>query len=265
MRRPLVLGALILGAALVACEPPAARDDLALARQAALERNWPLAERLLERYLHDGRDADKRFEAWQLLLTALNAGRSESRLSLDYLEIMLEEFSEDDARAAVILEMIGSTSERLRRWPRAEEAWSAYVGVAGLEPENLARGLRRLAATQFVQRKFQASEDSLEQCLAQGGQDEARAPCLLDLAHLLMAQERWQELTGLCRQILDSGAGPEEKGMAGYMLADGLEQLGKFSEALQQFEASEDIYPNPEVIQIRIAHLRAKMKGHSGK
>ena len=43
-------------------------DDLSAARTAVSLRNWSLAERLLERYLHEARDADLRWEAWQQLL-----------------------------------------------------------------------------------------------------------------------------------------------------------------------------------------------------
>ena len=42
-------------------------------------RDWSLAERLLERYLREARDADLRWEAWQQLLVVLNAAGQEPR------------------------------------------------------------------------------------------------------------------------------------------------------------------------------------------
>ena len=39
-------------------------DDLSAARTAVSLRDWSLAERLLERYLREARDADSRWEAW---------------------------------------------------------------------------------------------------------------------------------------------------------------------------------------------------------
>ncbi|MDE7064304.1 MAG: hypothetical protein K2O70_02390, partial [Desulfovibrionaceae bacterium] len=47
---------------------PLVADDLEEARVAAQERNWTLAERLLQRYLRSEQEPDKRWEAWRRLL-----------------------------------------------------------------------------------------------------------------------------------------------------------------------------------------------------
>lgn len=262
MRNIALAGAcIVLAAQLGACDGvPLFTSDLDMARSAILERNWPLAERLLERYLHDEHNPEKRFEAWQMLLNVLDSVRPENRASLDYLEAMLEEFSDDDGKSARILEKLGMINERMRRFREAENAWSTYVGLAGLDDSSMVRGFRHLAAMQLAQRKFQASEDSLEQCVALDIPEGVRLVCLLDMADLFMALERWQEMAGICRQVLDSNPADAERGLAGFMLGDALEQLGRKDEALAQFEEVIDIYPNPEVIRNRIAHLRAKMK-----
>lgn len=234
--------------------------DLERARTAMHERNWPLAERLLERYLHDGKDPAQRFEAWLALLDVLNATRPQNRATIDQLEAMLDEFSDDDERSAIILERLGATNERMRRFREAERAWSAYVGLSGLGPERMVDGFSRLAAAQLAQRKFQASEDSLEQCLALGISEAWRMPCMLRMGDLFISQERWPEAELICRQILDSDPGDNERAQAGFMLGDALGQLGRNGEALAEFEEIEAIYPNPEVIKKRIAHLRAKIK-----
>jgi hypothetical protein len=78
-------------------------DDLSAARTAVSLRDWSLAERLLERYLREARDADLRWEAWQQLLVVLNAAGQEPRTTLEYLETMLAEFADNDARSAVIV------------------------------------------------------------------------------------------------------------------------------------------------------------------
>ena len=249
---------------LVGCDGPALKgDDLSQAREAVSQRQWSLAERLLERYLResqDSQDADKRWEAWQQLLVVVNAAGQEPRASLEYLETMQEEYLDDDVRSAVILKRMAEVYEGLHRYGRAVDMWSAYIGLGGLSPQQVLEGYRRLAAMQFSLRRFDAGEDTLQQCLALPLPDHDKIMCMYDLADQNMARERWQEVSGLSQQILDSDPDQNVRGLAGYLLADALEQLGKNGEALKQFELARDAYPNPSVIDNRIAHLRKKLK-----
>ena len=254
--------ALVLWACLaVGCEQNALlADDLSAARTAVAERNWPLAERLLERCLREEQSPDKRWEAWQQLLTVVNSANPEARTTLDYLEAMLAEYADDDARVKLVLERMGRLNESLRRYERAADAWSAYIGLAGLTPRETVEGYRHLASVQFSQRRFEAGEETLQQCLALPLRDHDKMMCMYDLADQNMARERWQEVADLCQQILDSGPDKELRGLSGYLLGDALEQLGKGAEALKQFELARDEYPNPSVMDNRIAHLRNKLK-----
>ena len=249
---------------LVGCDGPALKgDDLSQAREAVSQRQWSLAERLLERYLResqDSQDADSRWEAWQQLLVVVNAAGQEPRASLEYLETMQEEYLDDDARSAIILKRMAEVYEGLHRYGRAVDMWSAYIGLGGLSPQQVLEGHRRLAAMQFSLRRFDAGEDTLQQCLALPLPDHDKIMCMYDLADQNMARERWQEVSGLSQQILDSDPDQNVRGLAGYLLADALEQLGKNGEALKQFELARDAYPNPSVIDNRIAHLRKKLK-----
>ncbi|OXS28023.1 MAG: hypothetical protein BCS36_01460 [Desulfovibrio sp. MES5] len=249
---------------LVGCDSPALKgDDLSQAREAVSQRQWSLAERLLERYLResqDSQDADSRWEAWQQLLVVVNAAGQEPRASLEYLETMQEEYLDDDARSAVILQRMAEVYEGLHRYERAVDMWNAYIGLGGLSAQQVLEGYRRLAAMQFSLRRFDAGEDTLQQCLALPLADHDKIMCMYDLADQNMARERWQEVSDLSQQILDSDPDQNVRGLAGYLLADALEQLGKNSEALKQFELARDAYPNPSVIDNRIAHLRKKLK-----
>ncbi len=249
---------------LVGCDGPALKgDDLSQAREAVSQRQWSLAERLLERYLResqDSQDADSRWEAWQQLLVVVNAAGQEPRASLEYLETMQEEYLDDDARSAIILKRMAEVYEGLHRYGRAVDMWSAYIGLGGLSAQQVLEGHRRLAAMQFSLRRFDAGEDTLQQCLALPLPDHDKIMCMYDLADQNMARERWQEVSGLSQQILDSDPDQNVRGLAGYLLADALEQLGRNGEALKQFELARDAYPNPSVIDNRIAHLRKKLK-----
>lgn len=235
-------------------------DDLEAARTAVSKRDWPLAERLLERYLREEQNPDKRWEAWQQLLEVINFSNVQPRASLEYLEAMSEEFADNDARNKVILKHTGELSENLRHYERAADAWSAYIGLAGLSAAETVEAYRHLARMQFSLRRFEAGEEALQQCLALPLPDHDKIMCMYDLADQNMARERWQEVADLSQQILDSEPDKQVRGLAGYLLADALEQLGQKKEALKQFELARDDYPNSAVIDNRIAHLRKKLK-----
>lgn len=230
-------------------------DDLQAARTAIAERQWSRAERLLGRYLRDERNPDLRWQAWNALLTVLEAG-GDPRTNLDYLDAMLEEFADDDARSREILLRIGRLNERLRRYDRAADTWIAYLNVAGLPPEESLYGYRRLGAMLFHLRRFEAAEEALQQCLALPLPDEAKSMCTYDLADQYLARGSWNEAADLARQIVDDEPQGELRALAGFVLGDALEQLGRNDEALKQFEAIRDLYPNPGVIDNRIVYLK---------
>ncbi|MDR2745421.1 MAG: tetratricopeptide repeat protein [Desulfovibrio sp.] len=247
---------------LLGCEraPVAEDDDVALARAAVAQRDWQLAERLLRRSLRTEQDPDRRWEVWNMLLTSVNAEDGEPRASLEYLEVMLEEFSENEARIKIILERMGRCAEMLRRFSRAADIWSAYIGLTGLEPEEIVAGYRHLAQAHFSRRQFEAGEEVLQQCLSLSLTDHDKILCMYDIADQNMARQRWQEVAGISQQILDSNPDGKMRGLASYLLADALEQLGRGKEALEQFEQARADYPNSAVIDNRIAFLRKKIK-----
>jgi tetratricopeptide (TPR) repeat protein len=203
-------------------------------------------------------DVDRRWEAWSMLLTCINAEGDESLVSLEYLEVMLEEFSENEVRAREILERMGRCAVMLRRFARAADIWSSYIGLVGLEPEKLVDGYRQLAQAHFNRRQFEAGEEVLQQCLSLALSDHGKILCMYDIADQNMARQRWQEVADISQQMLDSNPDEELRGLIIYLLADSLEQLGRFGDALEQFEQARLEYPNPAVIDNRIAYLRKK-------
>lgn len=231
-------------------------DDLSLARRAYLERKLSMAERLAERYLRSEKDPEKRWEAWELMLKAINADVSEPRASLEWLEAMRLEYENDDEKMAAILSQIGKYNGDLKNYARSAEAWNAYLELGELMNEAKVEGFRNLAAMQIGQRHFEAAEETLRQCMGLPFPEHEKIYCTLDLADLNMARERWREVDDLCQQILDAEPNPETLGIASYLRGDALEQLGRKDEAIRQFEAALDTYPNKLVIENRLKHLQ---------
>lgn len=238
-------------------------DDLSEARSAVSAHEWTRAERLLERFLREAEDPDKRWEAWQLLLTVANGTGVTARVQLDYLDTMLEEFADSDARCKDILWRMGQLMERQRRHERAVDIWSAYLDLDGLGAQDSVEGYRHLAAMNFRLHRYEAAEDALQQCLALPVAEAAKLDCMYDLADQNAARERWQEAADLSQQILDSEPGERLRALTLFLLGDALEQLGRPEEALAQFELCRESYPNADVVENRIAYLKKKMKNPS--
>lgn len=260
MNRACALLFIFVAALLVAaCERSVfERDDLTLARTAYMERNLPLAERLLERFLRENQDSAERWQAWKLLLQSLNADRIHARASLDCLDAMMVEYEDDPEKMAEILPQIGNYNKQLRHFEAAADAWSEYLELPGLDVGRRINGYRQLANMQFAQRHYEAAEDSLQQCLALPASDQEKISCMMDLADGCMLRDRWDEVADLSRQILESDPDAEIRGKAGFLLADALEQLGRPEEALATFEQASEYYPNPLVIENRIENLKKK-------
>jgi tetratricopeptide (TPR) repeat protein len=196
-----------------------------------------------------------------MLLASVNAEVEEPQTSLEYLEVMLEEFSESEGRSKTILERMGRYAEILRRFSRAADIWNSYVELEDIEPAELVDGYRRLAQTHFNRRHFEAGDETLHQCLALSLPERDKNLCLYDLADQNMTRQRWQEVTDLCLQMLDNNNFNKElRGLATYLLADALEQLGRGKDALARFEQARADYPNSAVIDNRIMYLRKKLK-----
>lgn len=239
---------------------PQVGDDLEEAKVAIQERNWTLAERLLERYLRTQRNSEKRWEAWQKLVDVSGSAEADQRAMLDYLEAMLMEFGEDEAKAKQVLAHMGEINERLRRFNGAAEAWSAYVELSNLTDEETVNGYRRLAQIHFRAGRFDVCEDILQDCLSLEISDNGKAQCLYDLADVNMARERWKEATDLALQIIDMDVSPAIRGLADFLLGDALEQRRDYAEALTHFEKARENYPNALVVDNRIAHLKKILK-----
>lgn len=236
------------------------QDDLQLAKQAQLERDWPTAERVLGRYLRVEQEAEKRWEAWNLLLEAINGASREPGASLECLEAMLVEYEDDEAKLAEILPQLGSCNQLLRHHEQAATAWESYVELGGLTPEQRINGFRQLASVQYRQRHFEAAEETLLQCMGLPLPDHDKIWCMLDLADAAMGREQWQVVADLGQQILESEPDPEVAGLAGYYRGDALEQMGQLAAALEQFQLARENYPNPGVMDNRIEHLKKQLK-----
>jgi predicted negative regulator of RcsB-dependent stress response len=79
-----------------------------------------------------------------------------------------------------------------------------------------------------------------------------------------MARDELDDAQAQAIQVLSMQVEDQLRGLAGFLLADVLEQQGLRAEALDRFESVRGLYPNDMVIDNRIAYLKKKLKPNPG-
>lgn len=235
-------------------------DDLAKAKIEILNNKWTEAERLLGRYLKDEENPELRWEAWNELIAIINKSGSEPLITLEYLDAMLYEFEGDKVKYKSVLYRIGLLNEEVWLFDRAADIWLTYMNLSDIGGEEAVGVHRKLAKIYFLSKHFESAEDILINCLALDATPSLLTYCTYDLAELYVVQERWKEASDLAIQILEMKVDTKLEALTFFLLADSLEQQGKFKESLAYFEKCKDIYPNVAVVIVRIEYLQEKMK-----
>jgi tetratricopeptide (TPR) repeat protein len=259
------LCALLLCAFSVACDrAPLPTNDLDEAKAAISRRDWPRAERLLERYLRTEEGPQQRWEAWMRLVDLYSRINLDQNGAVGQLEAMLPEFSRDEAKMKQILARLGELHESLGQTRQAVEAWGRYAVLGSLTDPEAASVQRTLGNLHFRQRRFDLAAEALQTCQALPVEESFRAWCIYDLALANMARDELDDAQDQAIQVLSMKVDDQLRGLAGFLLADVLEQQGQRVEALNRFESVRGLYPNDMVIDSRIAYLKNKLKQNSG-
>jgi tetratricopeptide (TPR) repeat protein len=239
-------------------------NDLDEAKAAISQRDWPRAERLLERYLRTEERPQQRWEAWTLLVDVYSRVNLDQNSALGQLETMLQEFAQDASKEKLILVRLGELHANLGHISQAVTAWERYAQLGGLTDQEAASVQRALGHLHFRQRRFDLAEEALQTCRALPVEESFRAWCLYDLALANMARDELDDARDQAIQVLSMQADDSLRGLAGFLLADVLEQQGLRAEALNRFESVRSLYPNAMVVDNRIAHLKKKLQSSPG-
>ena len=243
---------------------PLQGNDLDEAKAAISQRDWPRAERLLERYLRTDEAAQPRWDAWMRLVDIYSRVNLDQNSALGQLEAMLQEFQWDEEKKKLILARLGELHENLGHTSQAVAVWGRYADLHNLTDQEAASVQRVLGNLHFRQRRFDLAEEALQTCQALPVEESFRAWCLYDLALANMARDDLDDARDQAIQVLSMQVDDQLRGLAGFLLADVLEQQGLRAEALTRFESVRGLYPNELVIDNRIAYLKNKLNVTSG-
>lgn len=244
-----------------ACTPQIQeQNDLRAAKEAAAEQDWGQAARLAQRYLRDENDPAKRWQAWNLMVTA-SRHMGELRWTVDDLETMLLEFGDSDAYAAGVLRQLAEAYEGLRQWDRAAAVWLHLLDVEEFSPDETAKIYRRMGIFFLRGQDYAMAEDMLEMCLDQASDSAVQLEC-----HFLLAQAYAGDqnpdmaLSQLSQLLANNEATDALKGQALFWRGDILEQQSKPAEAKQAFTEAIKLHPNPIAVQKRLDYLEKTKK-----
>jgi len=256
---------LLMLASSAACDRvPLNINDFDAAKSAISQRDWPRAERLLERYLRTEESTQQRWEAWTLLVDVYSRVNLDQNGALGQLEAMLPEFAQDEGKKKLILARLGELHENLGHISQAVAVWERYAELGNLTDQEAASAQRALGHLHFRQRRFDLAEEALQTCQALPVEESFRAWCKYDLALANMARDELDDARDQAIQVLSMKVDDQLRGLAGFLLADVLEQQGLRAEALNRFESVRSLYPNEMVVDNRIAHLKKKLQSSSG-
>ena len=249
----------ILSAGCPLDEKPGQQDDLALADQAVQDRDIGDAEMYFERYLRKNPSGIQRWNVWQNLLSISLDIRQDKNTATEYLEIMLEEFFDDQNKRRQIQLQLAHLYNDMRAYDRAVTFWEALSIDEGTPDAMRADVYQDLSRAYLRRLEFTLSTDMLDLCLQLDVQPSIKVECLFARAETLMLTGELDQSEKTLREMLQTeGALPRQTVQAVFTLADVLEQLERYDEARQLFESVLESYPNSGVIEVRLASLRNK-------
>lgn len=258
-------------------------QDIDAARTAYANGNFMEAERLYESYLQCNAQGQDRWEAWNRLLDiALNVlGNYEKSTSL--LESMSLEFAENPEQAWRLTSKLAQLQEDAKHWNEAVVTWQSALEINGLQDTRYPEIYLHLARIYRQRQAVDLAEEALEACESEARLPETKALCLYELAQTLENTQRRIEVQSIAltpeqvrafdpkknqRRIKElllrirnlDGVGSERKALAGFMLAGVYENTGNIPQAITLLESIHDSYPNPKVVEVRLAYLKKKSK-----
>lgn len=231
--------------------------DIAYARKAYASGHYTEAERVYQGYLQRRPEGRRRWEAWGRLLDISRNVYSSPEKSVDLLESMYLEFSEDDDKAWDILTDLAKEHASARQWSKAVDAWQRSLNIPKLPEERIPGVHLELADIYRKQREFHLALDALRTCESKAQNRQVRGECLYELAQTYDLMQQPAEAIEVLEKLRGvEGLDAERHALATFLLADLKAAEGHTKEAVALLESIKDVYPNPLVIKTRLKQLR---------
>ena len=250
---------LTFGCLATACENRIFRvDDLGAAKEAVQIEDWGQALLLAQRYLRTEFNADRRWEAWNIMVSAsINLG--EQRWVVEYLEAMLIEYSGDDHRKPIILRMLGENYEKARIWDKASATWLHLLDIAELAPNEIAEIYRRNGIFHRQRHEFNQAAAMFARCAEEAAASRLIGECWYYQADTYSIRGQLDAaLAAVDKALVVRDLPLDLQGMIYLLQGDIYEQQNKPVQAAAAFRAAQQKHPNSGVVRTRLSNLGLK-------
>jgi tetratricopeptide (TPR) repeat protein len=261
MQRTLML--ILLATAMlvaVACsrESTPGGEDIQRAREAYSKGFYLEAEKDYERYLQVEPQGEHRKEAWDRLSEIAVTIKGDLDRAVVLLEAMYLELGMDRDAAWQIMFQLGDVYAQLGNQSKAIEAFEKCLAHAEGSPRRTYATLLRMARLHRSMGNYDLVAMTLENCADAAEDGHGKARCLYELAQ----SYSFIGNTGQARRAVETllnipDADEETRVLAVFLLADIAENERDYPRARQLLQSILTTYPNPKVVEARLANMPA--------
>jgi tetratricopeptide (TPR) repeat protein len=233
------------------------REDIDQAREAYSKGFYLEAEKDYERYLQVEPQGEFRKEAWDRLSEISVTIKGDYDRAVVLLEAMYLELSANNDEAWKIMFQLGEIFEELGNQQKAIESFEKCYIHAADSPDNMYKTQLRMARLYRSMGNYDLVTITLEGCAASDIDSEYKARCLYELAQSYTFISSWNQAKRPLEMLFELEDVSEEiKAMAVFLLADIYENERDYAKTRELLESILTTYPNPKVIESRLANLQ---------
>jgi tetratricopeptide (TPR) repeat protein len=252
----ILLAAAAFAAAACSSSTSPGREDIERARESYSKGFYLEAEKDFERYLQVEPQGRFRKEAWNRLAEIAVSIKGDYDRAVVLLEAMYLELGSDPDTAWNILFQLGEAYSELGNTPRALESFEKCLTHAQGNPDHTYRTQLRMARLYRSMGSYDLVAATLENCADSAADDEAKAKCLYELAQSYTFISSWSQASKTLAALLKlKNISAEMRALAIFLKADIAENDRDYAKARKLLESILDTYPNPKVVETRLAHL----------
>lgn len=231
-------------------------EDIERARKWYSKGLYLEAEKDYERYLQVEPQGEFRKEAWDRLSEIAITIKGDLDRAVVLLEAMYLELGTDPQEAWNIMNQLGDVYAQLGNRSKAIESYEKCLLHAVNNSKNTYVTQLRMARLYRIMGNYDLVAVTLENCANMDIDDDSKARCLYELAQSYSFISNWNQSKRALESLLELKEVSEEVHvLAVFLLADIYENERNFAKTKELLESILHTYPNPKVIEKRLANL----------
>jgi len=231
-------------------------QDIDRARDSYSKGFYMEAEKDYERYLQVEPQGKFRREAWERLSTIAITIKGDYDRAVVILEAMYLELGTDPDEAWHIMYQLGDVYALLGNTDKAIESFEKCLNHTDDSPEKAIKTQMRMAEIYRAMGNYDMVAATLESCADSDVDNNSKANCLYELAQSYSFISNWNQSRRYLEKLLGmQNVDGETRALAVFLLADIYENERDFVKTRELLESIATSYPNPKVIESRLANL----------